>query len=254
MFDVVDMDADGFISSEEFARFMHGCANIRGALVQWENINLNGEELRRVNSGAASIGDVLGRFQDTPVSDDEARKVLHYFTKHLDTDGDGLISRSEFCHAVSTELWAGMLVRSFSQPPAAASAPPAGVVPLSRQASIGLVRTKSALSRTLNMPREQIDVLQRLLPAFTCADLQGLLTTLRQRSSALSFGSAPALSVPEFKTVLAQSDQTGNSMSASFFSYLFDRADDIASAGGDPAPDLGEYALRKRLVEMIYAK
>ena len=58
-----------------------------------------------------SIGEVLGGFEDTSVSFDEAQKVLHYFTHHLDTDGDGLINRSEFCHAVSTELWAGMLVR-----------------------------------------------------------------------------------------------------------------------------------------------
>ncbi len=118
MFDAIDLDSDGFISYNEFARFMHGVVNIRGALEQWQSVkqNLDGEQLRRVASGASDpIAQLLGQFQDSTVTFDEQQKILKYFN-HLDTDQDDLISKSEFCTAVSTEMWAGMLVRAFSRP------------------------------------------------------------------------------------------------------------------------------------------
>lgn len=118
MFDAVDLDSDGYISCQEFSRFMHGVVNIRGALEQWESVkqNLNGEELRRVASGASDpLAQLLGQFEDTEITFDEEQKILKYFNQ-LDTDQDGLITESEFSNAVSTEMWAGILVRAFSRP------------------------------------------------------------------------------------------------------------------------------------------
>ena len=66
-------------------------------------------------------------------------------------------------------------------PQTASSGPSAGLG--ARQLSVGLVRTKSALARSHGMSREQIDAMQRLLPAFTVPDLRRLLDTLRQVSN-----------------------------------------------------------------------
>ena len=118
IFDVIDLDSDGYISYTEFARFMHGVANIRGALEQWQSVkqNLEGEELRRVASGASEpTAQLLAQFQNSTITSDEQQKTLMYFN-HLDTDQDGLITKSEFYTAVSTEMWAGILVRAFSRP------------------------------------------------------------------------------------------------------------------------------------------
>ena len=146
----------------------------------------------------------------------QEQKVRRYF-EQLDIDGDGLITRPEFSNAVSTEMWAGMLVRSFSRPVAAPQPTTAGSTAIggggggsgggvslgARQASVGLVRTKSALSRSHGMSRDQIDAIQRLLPMFYVPDLQRLLETLRQRSSSLA-RTKTTIPGAEFKTILAK--------------------------------------------------
>ena len=285
IFDAMDLDSDGYISFDEFARFMHGestalsplplissyksekslcgtgVVNIRGALEQWESVkrNLGGEELRRVASGATDpIAQLLGQFKDSTVTVDEEQKILKYFA-HLDADGDNLITKAEFCRAVSTEMWAGMLVRAFSRP---APPPTAGSAALSassgrdlgaRQSSAGLVRTKSALARAHGMSREQIDAIQRLLPTFTVPDLRRLLDSLRQRSPSLSRSRA-TIPGAEFKTILAQLIPASPDapemakLSASFFSFLFDRADSVASSSGQSAPDFAECLPRHSLM------
>ena len=227
----------------------------------------------------------------------QEQKVRRYF-EQLDIDGDGLITRPEFSNAVSTEMWAGMLVRSFSRPVAAPQPAIAasttiggggggggggGVSLGARQASVGLVRTKSALSRSHGMSRDQIDAIQRLLPMFYVPDLQRLLETLRQRSSSL-VRTKTTIPGAEFKTILAKlipstpdapvrlktarfephirsvcQDRLGTDigktlrkamrfllqemarLSAMFFSYLFDRADAVATESGGSSPDFAEF-------------
>ena len=69
-----------------------------------------------IASGASDpLAQLLGQFEDTEITFDEEQKILKYFNQ-LDTDQDGLITESEFSNAVSTEMWAGILVRAFSRP------------------------------------------------------------------------------------------------------------------------------------------
>jgi hypothetical protein len=68
MFEVIDMNQDGFISAAEFAKFVHGVANIRSALQQWELVkqSVSSDSLVRASSGAAdsaSTAQLLGMFR-----------------------------------------------------------------------------------------------------------------------------------------------------------------------------------------------
>jgi hypothetical protein len=83
---------------------------------------------------------------------EEEGQISNYFTE-LDSNGDGFVSVSEFIYAVRSEMWAGTMIRAFSRQPAPAmDHTPKTEALLARQLSSdgqGLVRTKSALGRSL---------------------------------------------------------------------------------------------------------
>lgn len=67
IFDVIDLNGDGLITSAEFSKFVHGVANIRAALQQWSTVKsqLPSDGLRRAASGAVDpVVQILGGFSE----------------------------------------------------------------------------------------------------------------------------------------------------------------------------------------------
>jgi hypothetical protein len=124
------------------------------------------------------------------------------------------------------------MICAFSK--AAPATPSVGAVSgLQRQASEGLVRTKSALSRELSMSREEIESIHRLLPSFSCADLAPLLNAFKTKPSVQQTG---CIHPSEFKAVLSQLIPPGpvpemSEKSAHFFGLLFQRSAEVTAVG-----------------------